>query len=310
MKEKILILGGFGFLGSTIYKHFENDSNYQVYRESRQSGCDVLDYKKLKDKIDSIKPTVIIFCSANVGSVNYVSEYAAEVIDENLRMILNLYKVVSEVNKNILIINPLANCSYPGIIDIQHEKNWWDGKIHESVESYGMYKKTSFIISECYKKQHKIKTINLMLSGGFGEGDHLNEEKTHAMNGIIMRMIKAKKTNQETFTVWGTGNPVREWIYMPDVAKLIKNILDSKNYDIPNPINVAQQNGITIKDIVLSVKEELDYNGEIVYDTTKQDGAPIKILGNELFNKFFPDFTFTNYNLALKKTINYYLEKI
>lgn len=310
MNKKILVLGGFGFLGSTIYKLFAEDKNYKIYRESRKTDCDVLDYNILKNKIESIKPNVIIFCSANVGSVNYVSDFAAEVIDENLRMVLNLYKVVSEIDKNILIINPLANCSYPGIIDIQNEQNWWDGKIHESVESYGMYKKTSFIISECYKKQHDIKTVNLMLSGGFGEGDHLEEERTHAMNGIIMRMIKAKKTNQETFTVWGTGKPLREWIYMPDVAKFIKFILDKQKFDLPNPINIAQQNGITITDIVKTVKKELLYDGKILYDLTKQDGAPIKILGNSLFNKNFPNFTFTEYNVALKNTINYYLDKL
>jgi GDP-L-fucose synthase len=309
MKTKILLLGGYGFLGSNIHNEFINDQNYEIFCESRRTDCDMLNYEKLYQKIKTIMPNIIIYCSANVGSVNYVTNYAADVIDNNLNMCLNLYKSVKNINKDILIINPLANCSYPGNIDIQHESMWWDGKIHESVESFGMFKKTSFIISECYKKQYGIKTINIMLGGGYGEGDHTDEEKTHAMNGIILRMIKSKKNNENKFVVWGTGSPIREWVYMSDVAKIIKEVIDKNMYNIPNPLNIGQNNGISILDIVNIVKEELNYNGKIIFDTTKQDGAPKKVLGSTLFDQFFPNFKFTNHNDGIKKTIKYYLEK-
>jgi GDP-L-fucose synthase len=148
-----------------------------------------------------------------------------------------------------------------------------------------------------------------MLGGGYGEGDHTDEEKTHAMNGIILRMIKSKKNNENEFVVWGTGSPIREWVYMSDVAKIIKEVIDKNMYNIPNPLNIGQNNGISILDIVNIVKEELNYNGKIIFDTTKQDGAPKKVLGSTLFDQFFPNFKFTNHNDGIKKTIKYYLEK-
>ena len=310
MSKKILILGGFGFLGTTVSKEIKKDNDYELFRESRRSGCDVLNYETLTKKIELISPDIIIYCCANVGSINYVSNYAAEVINDNLQMCLNLYNAVSKINKNILIINPLANCSYPGEIDIQNESMWWEGRVHKSVESFGMYKKTSYIISECYKSQYGINTINLMLGGGYGEDDHIDEERTHAMNGIIMRMIKAKRNGDDEFVVWGTGKPIREWVYMPDVAKIIKKVIDNNMIDIPNPLNIGQCHGISILDIVNMVKKELNYNGKIVFDTNKQDGAPIKVLGSELFNKTFPGFTFTKYDEGIKNTINYYLKNI
>ena len=164
----------------------------------------------------------------------------------------------------------------------------------------------SFIISECYKKQYGIKTINLMLGGGYGENDHLTEEKTHAMNGIIMRMIKAKRNGDKEFVVWGTGTPIREWFYMPDIGRIIKEIIDEEKYDLPNPMNIAQEKGISITDIVTMVKKALNYDVKIVYDTTKQDGAPIKVLGSKLFKQYFSDFKFTDYENGINNAIKYY----
>jgi len=304
MKKKILILGGFGFLGKSLNKALEDD--YIIYNESRRTDCDALNLEVLTSKIEKITPDIIIFTSAHVGSINYVSEHAAEVINDNIQMYINLYKAVTEVNKDIIIINPLANCSYPGVINIQNEEYWWDGKIHESVEAYGMSQKTAFIISECYKKQYGIKTINLILPGLYGEGDYFDEERTHAMSGIIMRMIGAQKNNDEEFEVWGTGSPIREWLFVDDVGRIVKEIIDDDKYDLPNPLNLGQEHGISIKDIALKVKELLNYDGNIVYDTTKQDGAPIKILDSKLFNEHFPEFRFTGYEVGINNAINYY----
>ncbi len=309
-KHKILITGGFGFLGTCLNNEFSNDENYSITNISRKTGHDLRKYDSFESIIKNISPDIIIHCSANVGSVNYVSHFAADVINDNIQMSLNLYKAVSKINKNIIIINPLANCSYPADLTIQNESEWWNGKVHDSVQSFGMSKKILYNISECYKKQFGVKTVNLMLGGGFGEHDHIDENRTHAMNGIIIRMIKAKKNGDNKFIVWGTGTPIREWVYMPDVAKLIKSIVDNKNYNIPNPINVAQEVGLSISEIANITKRKLDFDGEIEYDTSMQDGAPIKILGADLFRKNFPNFKFTDFNTSIENTINYYINQI
>lgn len=304
--QKILILGGFGFMGKNLNQIFER-SEYQIFNESRRTNCDMTNLNQLIDKIQEIQPDIIINAAAHVGSIAYVTKYAADVCKDNSLMYINLYQAVSQVNKNIVIINPISNCSYPGIIDIQHEENWWDGAIHQSVESYGTPKKLGFILSECYKRQFGIQTVNLIIPNSYGPEDYLDEERTHAMNGIIMRMLKAKQANESKFVIWGTGAPVREWIYMLDVANIIKQIIDNKMFDtLPNPINLGQQHGTSIITTVQTVKELLEYDVEIVQDTTKQDGAPIKILGSKQFKQFFPDFQFTEYESGIQSTINYY----
>jgi len=309
-KKRILILGGSGFMGRNINVIFRGDDRYIIFNESRRTNCDITNPSRLSTVLNLIKPDIIIYAAANVGSIHYVNEFAADVADDNTQMYLNLYKTVSEVNKNITIINPISNCSYPGIINVQDEDLWWNGPIHQSVESYGTPKKLGFILSECYKRQYGIKTINLIVPNAYGENDYLNSERTHAMNGIIMRMIIAKKNKDDKFVVWGTGSPIREWIYMPDVGRIFKEIIDNNRYDLPNPINLGQEKGISIKETVQLVKEMTQYKGDILYDISKQDGAPIKVLGSRLFKEHFPDFKFTDYKTGINNTIKYYKEKL
>jgi GDP-L-fucose synthase len=306
--KKILILGGYGFLGKNLSKVFSNDNNYQIFIESRQSECDILNFNQLKNKIKYINPDIIINAAANVGSIHYVNEYAADVCHDNTLMYINLFKAIKETNSNILLINPISNCSYPGIINIQYEEKWWDGHIHPSVESYGAPKKIGFILSECYKKQYNLKTINLIIPNAYGPLDYVDENKTHALNGLILRMIRSQKDNHSEFSVWGSGSPIREWVYMEDIAHIIKEILDQEKYDLPNPLNIGQEFGVSINDSVSTIKEILKYDVSIQHDLSKQDGAPIKILGKDKFNTYFPTFKFTTYNEGIKNTINYYTE--
>ena len=307
--KKILILGGFGFMGKNLNEIFK-DSDYTIVNESRRTGCDMTNYEEFKNKLVKINPDVIIHAAAHVGSIMYVSKYSADVVHDNTLMYVNLYKAVSEVNKDIVIINPISNCSYPGYIDIQHEEDWWSGVIHDSVEAYGNPKKMGYIMSECYRKQHGIITINLIMPNAYGPNDYVDEERTHAMNGIIMRMIKSKNNNEKKFVIWGTGTPIREWIYMPDMGRIIKLIIDNEMYNLPNPINIGQGYGTSINESVDSVKEILEYDVEILHDTTKLDGAPIKVLGNKTFKKHFSEFTFIGYKEGIENTIKYYKEKL
>jgi GDP-L-fucose synthase len=304
--KKILILGGFGFLGKNLNKTFKS-SDYKIYNESRRTGCNVLDYNILYNKVKEINPDIIINSVANVGGVGYVSKKAADVCSDNTQFFINIYKVVKDINSKIVIINPLANCSYPGdTLDILEESNWWNGEVHESVESYGSTKKMGFIISECYRKQYGIKTINLLVPNAYGPFDYDDEERTHAMNGIIIRLLKTLKNKETNFNIWGTGNPVREWVYMEDVAKIIKIIIDNEIMYLPNPINIGQEEGFSINETVSMVQNIMKTNFTITHDITKKEGAPKKIMSSKLFNEYFPEFRFTKPNEGIKNTIAYY----
>lgn len=303
--KRVAILGGFGFLGKNLNIAL-SDQALEVLNYSRTTGCDMRDLPVLVDHLQHIMPNIIVNAAANVGSITYVGDHAAEVVHDNTLMYLNLYRAVAQVDPKIKIINIISNCSYPGDIDIQQEDSWWSGAIHQSVESYGMPKKMGWMISRCYARQHGVRTVNLIVPNAYGPYDYADEQRTHAMNGIIMRMITAKKANHESFTVWGTGTPVREWIYMMDVARAIREIIQHDMMDLPDPINIAQRHGISINQSVDIIRRLLKYPVEVQHDTTKPDGAPVKILDDRLFRQHFPDFEFTDHEWGIRQTINYY----
>jgi GDP-L-fucose synthase len=299
---KVLIIGGFGFVGKNLCNALEN-SEHEIFPFSRKNGLDLLDYSLTKKIIKEIKPEAIINCAAHVGSLHYVTTYTADVISENVQMALNLYRAVKEVCPSCRIVNPLSNCSYPGTANIQIETEWFDGPVHESVYSYGNSKRMIYILSHCYKAQYGITTINFLVPNTFGPGDHTDPNKVHALNGMIIRMIKAFRSKENSFEVWGTGKPIREWSYIKDVVNFLIIGLTT-NIDLIYPINIAQNKGHSIMDSANIIAKSIGFEGKLIFNDKYQDGAPVKILDNTKFKSFFPDYTFFDYIDGIK---NYYM---
>ena len=300
---KIIVLGGHGFVGKTVVKQL-SETDYEVFPLSRRDGLDLLDVKCTEKHFSDIKPDVIINCAAHVGSLHYVTEFAGDVINDNIQITLNLYKS-TKICPDVRIINPLSNCSYPGDSDIQNEPEWWNGEVHDSVFSYGNAKRFIYVVSKNYKKQYGIKTVNFLVPNTFGPGDYTDPNKTHALNGMIIRMINAQRNSEQSFEIWGTGKPVREWAYIEDVAKiLIAGItIDS---DLIYPVNIAQNKGYSIKESAEFIAEAVRFEGNLVFNTNYQDGAPTKILNDTNFIAIFPDFEHFDHNKGINETVKYY----
>ncbi len=305
---KILVLGGSGFVGSNLVKALKT-TNHTIFSASRSNGTDLLNYNSTEKCLTEIKPDIIFNCAAHVGSVHYVTKFAADVIRDNMQMTLNLYQAVSKICPTAKIINPLSNCSYPGESAVQLESEWWDGEVHDSVFSYGNAKKFLYVVSKCYKKQYKINSVNFLIPNTFGPGDSADPNKTHALNGIIIRMLKAKKDNSPKFEIWGTGKPIREWAYIDDVVKLMMKGIFIES-DLVYPINLGQKKGYSIKESAKFVAEALGYKGKLYFNTDYQDGAMVKILDNKKFKKLFPNFKFFDHKKGIQNTVNYYKSKL
>ena len=305
--KKIILVGGFGFLGKNLQEVFKND-NYEIFPISRKNGYDLLEKNKIKKLIENVNPDYIVNCAAYVGSLEYVNNHAADVISNNIQLGLNLWEILKEVKFDGIVINPISICTYPGKADLQKEEEWWDGMVHPSIISYGTAKKTIYMVNKCYEKQYGIKTINIIMPNSYGEYDYEDENRVHALNGIIIRMLKMVKKGEKQFTVWGSGTPIREWGYMPDTARFIKYIIDNDVIELPNPINLGQGKGYTINEITQMIKSYIDEDIIISNDISKIDGDPIKILDGDLFRKEFPDFEFTDLDRGIQNTIKYYKE--
>lgn len=300
---KIIVLGGNGFVGKNIIEILLSNNLNAYSLSRRENGFDLYFLKNNDNQLKLLKNAdYIVNCAANVGSMNYVTENAVNVLDSNARIILNLYYLLKQINSKAVVINPVANCGYPGHLNIFEEKDFWNGQVHQSVLSYGSTRRLLLSIADCYKQQYKIKTINYYVPNMYGEYDSTDPNKAHALNALISKFVKSQYENKE-INICGTGNVIREWLYAKDFGKIVLETIKRKNEDFSENINIGQNNGVSVNDLISLINFS---DISIKYDKTKQDGASIKIMSNKLFKKRFPDFLFTPLSDGIKSTINYY----
>lgn len=304
MAEQILVLGGHGFIGKTLTKTLEQ-SNHQVMALSRENGLDLSNYDATRGFLAHYQPDVIVNLAAHVGGLPYVVKRHAVILADNVQIALNLFRAVQEVSPNSIILNPLSNCCYPGLAEIYSESDWLKGDVHPSVYSYGNAKRFIYTLSQCYKSQFGIKSYHFLIPNAFGPGDDTNPTKVHALNGMILRMLKAAQEKQPTFEIWGTGKPVREWIYVEDVAKLFTQIID-RNLEIDEPLNFAQGKGLSIHQSAELIAQIVDFQGAFVFNSAYPDGSPQKIMDDSYFRQIFPTYQFTDPAQAIRNTVDYY----
>ena len=303
----ILLLGHTGFLGKNILK-YSIERDFKVTQISSKE-CDLKNYNEVFECFKELKGIdLIINCAANVGSVHYVTKHAADVITENSLISINIYKAAQKYLANSTIINPLGNCAYPAHSTLQKEKEWLNGEVHQSVFAFGNFKRFLYYLSKSYKIEYNVKTINLIYPNIYGPGDSDDPNKVHALNGMIIRMLEASRNDEKTFEVWGTGKPIREWLYIDDASKTIFESFNILNESI-EPINIAQGKGYSIAETAQLIAKGIGFKGKIVFNDSYQDGDPIKILDNTLFKKMFKDHKFEDHYRGIIKTINYYKNK-
>lgn len=300
---RVAVLGGTGFVGRNVRDVLES-VGITVGVFSRTTGCDLLDLPSTWAKLDEFGPDYIVNCAALVGSVNYVTDFAADVVDVNMRIILNVYKSAQQMRETV-VINPIANCAYPGIMDIYEERGLWDGPIHPSVLSYGSTRRMMWVLSKCYSDQYGVRSVNLLVPNMYGPYDSINPNKTHALNGLVIKFVRAAKGQLPEVEVWGTGKPIREWLYVKDFAAIVRRVVEARE-DSLEPVNIAQNRGFTVNEIVEIIQGLTDYTGEVVYNPRYQDGSPKKVMDDEYFRRRFPDFEFTDLVQGISETIEYY----
>ncbi|MEC8497128.1 MAG: NAD-dependent epimerase/dehydratase family protein [Pseudomonadota bacterium] len=327
---KVLVLGSTGFIGKNLIDSLQSYTTWDgseshsfpafpdsisiqgnqliLSGASLSTGVDLRNYQQTYDCINNFKPELIYNLASHGGSLHYVKEKAADVIADNIQMTLNVYKAINESRQNCKVIQPFSNCSYPGDSSIQREEKWLSGDVHESIFSFGNSKRTIFYISKCYQMQYGINTVNLLLPNTYGPGDSIDPNHTHALNGMVIRMLQAKKAGDSEFVVWGTGSPVREWCYVDDFIKAL--IEANKLESAIEPINIGQNKGYSIAESAALIQEACEYTGDIVFDTSYPDGAPVKRLSGEVTKSTFPDFKFYDHKQGIANTVKYYEDKL
>ena len=300
---RVAILGGTGFVGQNVRAELESNGMV-VQAFSRTTGCDLLDLASTWARLDEFRPHYLVNCAAIVGSINYVTDFAADVVDVNMRMILNIYKIAQQM-RTVVVVNPIANCAYPGVMDVYEERGFWDGPIHTSVLSCGSTRRMMWVLSKCYFDQYGVRSVNLIVPNIYGPYDSTNPNKTHALNALIIKFVRATKYHLPEVEVWGTGKAVREWLYVKDFAVIVRRSVETREESL-EPVNVGQNRGQSVTELVDLISGLVSYPGKITYNIRYQDGAPKKVMDDRYFRQRFPDFQFTEIRKGIEETIAYY----
>lgn len=260
--------------------------------------------KKVCDRLAK-NQEIIIHLAADVGGIGLNEEHPGKLFYDNASMGIHLLEAARKNNAEKFVIIGTA-CSYAKYTPVPfREEDFWLGYPDETTGVYGMAKKMLLVQAQAYKKEYGLNSIYLILVNLYGPRDNFDPRYGHVIPSLIYRMIQSKKNNEKNFSVWGSGSATREFLFVEDAARAIVSAL--KNYDSEQPVNIGTGEETSIRDLVLLLKKIIKYDGEIVWDPTKPDGAPRRCVDTSKAQKKFGFRTTTNLKKGLKKTINWYL---
>tara|TARA_X000000368_G_scaffold100601_1_gene77582 strand:- start:3696 stop:4616 length:921 start_codon:yes stop_codon:yes gene_type:complete len=301
--RKILLIGSSGFLGKNVFDKINKEN--EVHIIAGKKDCDVSNIDELRSCTVDLDFDYIINCAAFVGGIAYGYKYPAEMLAINSKISNNVYEVAKEKSVKMLV-NPIPNCVYPGHLDTYKEENLWEGPPHESVFYYALAKRMSIALGSSYHAQYNLSSSSVIMSNMYGPNDHFEENRSHAMGALINKIYTAKLKNEKTVDVWGSGNQIREWLYVEDGADALIKCMDLSDGNYLFNIGVGK--GISIIDLANLIKDYVGWDGEFILDTTKPEGVLEKkvdgSMGKDTIN-WSPKF---NLDDGVKRTVEWYGE--
>lgn len=298
--------GATGFLGKRVCRLLETQDQ-QYIKTSLSLGLDLRDADSTMKFFQQYKPTHLINCAAYVGGIQFGYKHPVELFHNNLLMTLNLLAAAQAAGVQ-RIINPISNCAYPGRATLFQEDAFWDGPLHESVMVYGFVRKASWVGAWAYQKQYGLDVLNLILSNMYGPEDHFEEERSHALGALIMKMVRAKREDLPEVVVWGSGKPVREWLHVDDGAEALVRGL--KVSPIIEPVNIGIGQGVSILEMAQLIQKLVGYEGRLVLDPSKPDGAPYKTVDGSRGAALMGWQPERDFEQGVRDTINWYMEHL
>lgn len=301
---RILVLGSNGMVGSSVVRILKEYTNYEITASNRKTA-DLFSINETKKLFNSIKPHVVINSAAKVGGILANDTFRTEFILSNLKINMNIIESLTEHPKTKLI-NLGSSCIYPlGASVPIKETSLMTGQLEPTNSPYAMAKLAAIEMGDAITKQYGNKVVNLMPTNLYGPKDNFSENESHVIPGLIHRMHKAKSNNSSSFSVWGTGKPLREFLYVDDLAKAILFIIEK---DLDNGLyNIGSNEEVSISKLVKEIKKIIGFNGEILFDETKPDGNPRKLLDSSKINKlgWSPETKLVD---GLEKSYDWYLK--
>jgi len=302
---RVLILGSNGLVGSSLKNTLSKNTKITELICSTRKDTNLFDFKETKKLIEKSSPDVLVNAAAKVGGIYANNSKRTEFILENLKINVNILEA-SIPFSNMFIINLGSSCIYP--LDAQNpikESSIMTGKLEPTNSPYAMAKLTAIEIGNSLSDQYGHKVLNLMPTNLYGPNDRFTDKDSHVIPGLILRMHNAMKEDLKEFKIWGTGKPMREFLFIDDLASAVEFLILNK----PNNslLNVGSGMEISIYELAKKIKKIIGFQGELIFDSSMPDGNPRKLLDSSEINKmgWSPKVDIDN---GLETTYNWYKE--
>lgn len=274
-EAKIYVAGHRGMVGSAILRKLQKDGFSNLITRT-SSELDLKDQVAVAKFFEEEKPEYVFLAAAKVGGIVANNTYRAQFIYENM-MIQNNVIHQSYVNgvKKLMFLG--SSCIYPKMAPQPLKEEYLlTGLLEETNEPYAIAKISGIKMCDAYRDQYGCNFVSVMPTNLYGYNDNYHPQNSHVLPALIRKFHEAKESNAENVTIWGTGSPMREFLFADDLADACVTLMET--YNEPNLINIGTGEDVTIKDLALLVKKVIGFAGELVFDASKPDGTPRKLM--------------------------------
>ena len=290
MMKKIFVSGHNGMVGSAICRQLQQQPDVEILSRTR-AELDLCDQAAVLNFMKSTRPDEVILAAAKVGGIHANNTYPAEFIYQNLQIQNNVIHAahLNDVQK-LLFLG--SSCIYPRQVPQPMRENaLLTGILEPTNEPYAIAKIAGIKMCESYNRQYGRDYRSVMPTNLYGPGDNYHPENSHVVPALIRRFHEAKEKNFSEVVVWGSGTPKREFLYVDDMAEasifvhtLHKDIFAEQTRPMLSHVNVGTGEDVTIRDLAETVKEVVGFTGNLVFDTSKPDGPPRKLMDVEVLS--------------------------
>jgi GDP-L-fucose synthase len=273
--KKILVTGGNGFLGRHLVAHLRRQGCSQLVAP-RRSEFDLLCEADIARMLQTHRPDIVIHLAAVVGGIGANRLNPGSFLYQNLLMGAQLIECCRQLDV-AKYVQVGTICSYPKLTPVPFkEANLWDGYPEETNAPYGLAKKLLVVQLQAYRQQYGFNGVNVLPVNLYGPGDNFDPQSSHVIPALIRKCVEAKQRKERVLTVWGTGSPTREFLYVEDAARGIA--LAAEKLETSEPVNLGSGHEICIRDLALLIARKTGFEGEVRFDPAQPDGQPRRCL--------------------------------
>ncbi|MGQ0792585.1 MAG: GDP-L-fucose synthase family protein [Deltaproteobacteria bacterium] len=303
--KRVLVTGGAGFLGSFVVESLiRRGVKPEHIRVPRSRDCDLRLRENCRRAVEGVD--VVIHLAARVGGIGFNLKYPASLFYDNAIIGIELMEASRLAGAEKFVAVGTV-CGYPKFSPVPFsEDDFWDGYPEETNAPYGLAKKMLLVQAQSYRKQYGFNAVYLVPVNLYGPRDHFDPEDAHVIPALILKFSEAKSRGAKSVTAWGTGSASREFLYVEDAAEGI--ILAAERYEGSEPVNIGSGAEILIRDLVYLIRNTVGYEGEVLWDASKPDGQPKRMLDVSRAKRDFGFEAKTPFSEGLRRTIDWYRE--